>query len=240
MVWDPVFWGETRAAPSPERTRRQVRARDRNGRLGLDGTGPHQVVVGLVREHVRHLERGSGRDAIPVAPYSLPIPQPDTNMTIKRALPWAATALVLATAVEAQQAPRPEDVATIDGIIRAYYEVVSGPVGEVADVQRDRSLHHPEAWVAIARVDADGKPLVNVTDLAGYHGDNAPRTAGFWERETDRVVQRSGNMVHVWSSYASARTEGGEPFERGVNSITLFHDGERWWVMGWMFDSSAG
>ena len=58
--------------------------------------------------------------------------------------------------------------------------------------------------------------------------------------ELKRVVSRSGNMAHVWSSYASARTEGGEPYARGVNSITLFHDGERWWIMGWMFDSSAG
>lgn len=142
--------------------------------------------------------------------------------------------------VSAQHAPRPEDVATVDGILRAYYEVVSGPAGEVADVERDRSLHHPEAWVAIANVDRSGTPSVSVMTLEGYHGDNAPRRAGFWEWETDRVITRSGNMVHVWSSYASARTQGGEPFTRGINSITLFHDGERWWIMGWMFDSSGG
>jgi hypothetical protein len=76
--------------------------------------------------------------------------------------------------------------------------------------------------------------------LDEFHGDNAPRQQGFWEWETDRVTQRSGNMVHVWSSYASARTQGGEPFTSGVNTITLFHDGERWWVMNWMFDESAG
>jgi hypothetical protein len=143
------------------------------------------------------------------------------------------------TAVSGQE-PRPEDVATIDGIIRAYYEVVSGPAGERADMERDRSLHHPQAWVAIAGVDASGKPEVNVMTLDGYHGDNAPRREGFWEWETGREVRRSGNMVHVWSSYASARTEGGEPYERGVNSITLFHDGERWWIMGWMYDETAG
>jgi hypothetical protein len=141
--------------------------------------------------------------------------------------------------VSAQEA-NPDDVSSIDGIIRAYYQVVSGPPGEVADVERDRSLHHPQAWVAIAGVDGSGSPVVNVTTLDGYHGENPPRPMGFWEWETDRVVSRSGNMVHVWSSYASARTEGGEPYERGVNSITLFHDGERWWIMGWMFDSAAG
>jgi hypothetical protein len=139
-----------------------------------------------------------------------------------------------------RQEARAEDVATIDGIIAAYYDVVSGPPGESPDMERDRTLHHPDAWVAIANVDSTGQPFVNVMALDGYYGDNPPRPEGFWEWETDRVIQRSGNMVHVWSSYASAREQGGEPYTHGVNTITLWHDGERWWVMGWMFDESAG
>jgi len=133
-----------------------------------------------------------------------------------------------------------EDVSSIDGIIRAYYEVVSGPAGGIADIERDRTLHHPQAWVAIAGTDSSGQPTVNVMTLDEYHGENGPRAEGFWEWETDRVVSRSGSMAHAWSSYASARTEGGEPYARGVNSITLFHDGTRWWIMGWMFDSAVG
>jgi len=138
------------------------------------------------------------------------------------------------------QEARPEDVSSIDAIIDAYYEVVSGPVGEPADAARDRSLHHTDAWVAIAGTDASGRPSVSVMSLDDYHGENAVRQQGFFEWETDRETRRSGNMVHVWSSYAAARTPDGEPFMRGVNSITLFHDGTRWWIMGWMFDSSAG
>jgi hypothetical protein len=153
----------------------------------------------------------------------------------------AAIALLLSICVGplAAQAARPADVGSIDGILKAYYEVVSGPAGGVADTARDRSLHHPSAWVAIAGKDSAGKPTVRVTTLQGYHGANRPRREAFWEWETDRVVTRSGNMVHVWSSYASARTQGGTPFARGVNSITLFHDGTRWWIMGWMFDAAV-
>jgi hypothetical protein len=158
---------------------------------------------------------------------------------MKRLSLFVALALLLPLQSLAQE-PRPEDVSSIDGILRAYYEVVSGPAGEVPDAERDRSLHHPDAWVAIAHVDADGRPGVRVMSLDGYHDDPTPRSEGFWEWETERSVQRSGNMVHVWSHYAIARTEGGEPYARGVNSITLFHDGTRWWIMGWMFDSAAG
>lgn len=154
------------------------------------------------------------------------------------------TACLLVAALSAPtllnaQTPRAEDVTTIDGILNAYYEVVSGAAGEIPDAERDQSLHHPDAWVAIAGRDRAGRPFVETMTLAEYHGDNEPRTDPFWEWETDRVVSRSGNMVHVWSSYASALTPGGEPFDRGVNSITLFHDGDRWWIMGWMFDTSA-
>ena len=146
--------------------------------------------------------------------------------------------LALAAPLQAQE-PRPEDVSSMDGILQAFYDVISGPAGEAVDVDRDRSLHHPDAWVAIANENANGVRVVRRMTLDEYHGNNAPRQQAFWEWETDRVVRRSGNMVHVWSHYASALTPNGEPFARGVNSITLFDDGERWWIMGWMFDQSA-
>lgn len=153
----------------------------------------------------------------------------------------AVLALVVASteAAAAQVQPRAEDVATIDGIMKAYYEVVSGAAGEIADKSRDSTLHHPDAWIAIANVDADGNNVVRILTLDDFYGSNQPRTQGFFEWETAREVKRSGNMAHVWSQYASSRTPNGEVFDTGVNSITLFFDGSRWWVMNWMFDQSA-
>ncbi len=164
----------------------------------------------------------------------------ESELMNRRLLGAVAPVFVVFATAGAQQEARPEDVATIDGIMRAYYEVVSGPAGEQADLQRDRTLHHPNAWIAIANVDSVGKPTIRIMTLDEYHGNNAPRRQGFWEWETDRVTKRSGNMVHLWSSYASARTRGGDPFTRGVNSVTLFYDGERWWIMNWMFDATGG
>jgi hypothetical protein len=40
----------------------------------------------------------------------------------------------------------------------------------------------------------------------------------------------------VWSTYASSREPGGEPLSRGINSIQLYHDGQRWWIMSWIYD----
>lgn len=150
-----------------------------------------------------------------------------------------ATGLFLTTSTRAQDA-NPDDVKTIASIMKAYYEVISGPAGATSDVERDLSLHHADAWVGIGGLDKEGKPVVRTMTLREFYGANAPRTEGFWEWETDRQIRRSGNMASVWSSYASARTEGGEPYTRGVNTLTLWFDGDRWWIMNWMFDTSDG
>src|ERR1041385_111693 len=40
-------------------------------------------------------------------------------------------------------APRAEDVATVDGIVKAYYDVITGPAGTPRQWGRDRSLYIP-------------------------------------------------------------------------------------------------
>jgi len=141
----------------------------------------------------------------------------------------------------AQVGPRPGDVATLDGIIRAYYEVVSGPAGERPDRARDLSLHHPDALVAIAGTDAEGRRILRTMTPDEYHDlFGEPRAQGFYEVEIHREVQQFGSVVHVWSTYASSTEPDGEPFARGVNSIQLFHDGERWWITSWIFDGTPG
>ncbi len=148
---------------------------------------------------------------------------------------------VTTTALGAQtpSAARPaDDVTTLDGIIKAYYEVVSGPAGSLPDPARDQTLHHPNAQVTLLNRKADGSAVVNVTTLAGYYEltGTGPRTRGFFEREINRVTQRIGSLVHVWSTYEASEIVGGKPFSRGINSIQIYWDGERYWILGWLFD----
>lgn len=130
------------------------------------------------------------------------------------------------------------DVKTLDGIIKAYYEVVSVPAGQPADRARDESLHHPAAMVAITSLDRQGKPTIQTMTLGEYHDRlGGPRRVGFFEWEIHRTTQQFGNMAHVWSTYASSERPGGEIMARGINSIQLYYDGERWWITSWIFDS---
>lgn len=151
----------------------------------------------------------------------------------------AAVFLAPATTFAQEGGGSPEDVETLDGIMNAYYEVVSRAAGEPADRARDEWIHHPDALVAIAATGADGSSTILTMSLGEYHDSfGAPEDRPFYEWEVHRVVQRFGSVAHVWSTYASSRDPGGEVFSRGINSIQLYNDGQRWWITSWIFDSN--
>lgn len=155
----------------------------------------------------------------------------------------AALLLLAATPMTAKAqddvAVRPEDVETIDGVMAAFYEVVSGPVGEPRQWARDRTLWLPGAAVVPTRDGPDGAPQAEVLDPAGFAArtDEFLVREGFEEREIHRVTRRFGDIAHVFSTY-EWKTAAGDT-GRGVNSLELFHDGKRWWIAAAIWDSET-
>jgi hypothetical protein len=141
------------------------------------------------------------------------------------------TALAQTHVPVATVAPRPDDVATIDGMIKAYYEVITGPAGQPRDWARDRSLYIKDLRFVMVEYDKDGKPDPQIVDHQAFvDGSNASLSKGFYEKEIHRVTERFGPIAHVWSTYDTRRTETGPIIKRGINSIELFWDGKRWWI----------
>lgn len=139
----------------------------------------------------------------------------------------------------------PADVESIDAIIAAAYEVISGPAGKKRDWDRMRPLFFPGARLIptakeAGRDDVDLTP--NFLDVDGYIGRVEPLFAkeGFYEKEVARRVEQFGRIAHVWSTYESRHDpKDPEPFMRGINSIQLFNDGARWWILSiyWQHES---
>jgi hypothetical protein len=44
-------------------------------------------------------------------------------------------------------------------------------------------------------------------------------------------------VAHVFSTYEARRTPQGPIIARGVNSIELFYDGKRWWIVAAIWDN---
>ena len=141
----------------------------------------------------------------------------------------------------------PADVSSIDAIINAAYEVISGPAGKKRDWDRDRALFLPGARLiptatVAGRNDVELAPLI--LDMEGYIERVEPLFAekGFYEKEIARRTEQFGHIAHAWSTYESRHhPDDSEPFMRGINSIQLFYDGTRWWIVNifWQHESAA-
>ncbi len=144
----------------------------------------------------------------------------------------AMSAQSAATKLEVKTVPpRPEDVATIDGMIKAFYEIVSGPKGQPRDWARDGTLYIKDVRFVPIDVEKDGKITPRIVDHQTFAENSASlEKEGFFEYEIHRITERFGPIAHVWSTYEGKRTLDGPVFMRGINSIELFWDGKRWWI----------
>jgi len=161
-----------------------------------------------------------------------------------RRLPVLALALLgtlgisTARAQEAEPASaipgaRPADVGTIDSIITTLYAVISGPVGQPRQWDRFLSLMHPEARLIPSGCNAAQECMVRIMTPTQYRerADSLLVALGFHEKELRRKTERYGTIAQAFSSYESFRGDETTPFSRGINSIQLFWDGTRWWIM---------
>lgn len=128
----------------------------------------------------------------------------------------------------------PKDVESVDAIIAAVYNVISGPAGEKRNWDRMRTLFLPEARMIATSRRADGTVGKRVMSVEDYINNSGPylEKDGFFERKISRKTEAFGNIVHAFSTYDSKRKLDDEnPFMRGINSIQLWNDGKRWWIV---------
>jgi len=133
---------------------------------------------------------------------------------------------------------RAEDVSTIEGIVKASYETISGGVGVPRQWGRDRTLFDPNSRSVAIRVDAKTAAVSATSMTEQEFADRSDASAvreGFTERELNHVIHRYGNVATVLSSYEGAAASG-KGVERGVNIFQLYFDGNRWWILSMVWD----
>jgi len=142
----------------------------------------------------------------------------------------------------AAPAARPGDVDSIDHILAAVYDVISGPPGP-RDWQRFRSLFYPGARLVPTRIDDKGAASARVLSPDDYaiRGQDFFSKEGFFENSVANRVESWTSIAHVWSTYESRHAKGDKPFARGINSFQLFNDGSRWWILSiyWQAEDPA-
>jgi hypothetical protein len=134
----------------------------------------------------------------------------------------------------------PADVDSLDAIVTALYDSVSFEHGTQPNWERFRSLFGPSALMV--RVDPRltamparerEEPAVRVSSIEEYVASttaaiDSGTLSAFRERELTRRTEVFGDLAAVFSTYERSV---GEEVRRGINSIQLAKDGERWWVI---------
>jgi hypothetical protein len=149
-------------------------------------------------------------------PAPQPSPSPATSAAPSAAVPTA----------------RPGDVDSIEHIIAAVYDVISGPAGP-RDWERFRSLYYTGARMIPSRRDDKGTVTARVSSPDEYatRAQDFFSKEGFFENAVANRVESWDHIAHVWSTYESRHAKGEKPFARGINSFQLFNDGSRWWIL---------
>ncbi|MEQ8905239.1 hypothetical protein [Ekhidna sp.] len=125
-------------------------------------------------------------------------------------------------------------VQTLDSTIETLYDVISGEAGEKRNWELFKYLFTDDAMLLPSGPNEDGEIGYRAMTPEDYIGSSGVwlEENGFFEKEIFRVTETFGSVTHIFSTYESYRSESDEkPFTRGINSIQLMNDGERWWVV---------
>jgi len=132
---------------------------------------------------------------------------------------------------------QPADTDSIESVVKAVYEVISGPPGS-RDWARFRGLFAEGGRLIAMRTTPQGTEpnVMSPDDYAKRAGANFEKNA-FFESELARRVENFGSIAHVFSTYESRRAPGDKPFARGINSFQLVKEGPAWKVMTILWDA---
>ncbi len=125
-----------------------------------------------------------------------------------------------------------KDVSSESAIITALYEVISGESGEARDWDRFKNLFVKDGLLIPTTKSATGVFGYRTMTPDDYITMFSTRIkTGFFEKELKHELVSYGTIAHVFSTYETRETKNGPVTNRGVNSIQLFFDQNRYYIV---------
>ena len=163
------------------------------------------------------------------------LPNPTKKMELVRTA-WLTTKDINVKEYHADVA----DVSSVDAIVKATYDVISGPPGP-RNWDRFYSLFLPGAKMGSIVVAPTGETSFHSMTPAEYKKSNGPffMQSGFFEQELGRNIMQYGSVASVESAYQFRMKPDGPAEQRGVNYFTLVKSGGRWWIANLSWQSET-
>lgn len=180
---------------------------------------------------LRKIDDGTEKEIILSAPAVIVSAPGKTTLTMN---PDANAEQIKNRAIWLQANPiivAPEDVKSVDAVVNALYDVLSGSAGP-RNWDRFFSLFKPGAKMGAMVPSPNGNMVLMRFSPEEYKTMNAPHFMkdDFFEEEIGRREQFFGEIAHVWSAYKYRSGNQNVPHVRGINSIQLIYDENRWWI----------
>jgi hypothetical protein len=141
-------------------------------------------------------------------------------------------------------AANPADVNSLEAILAAVYDSISGAKGKTRNWDRFRSLFVPGARLipTFKRQSGDFATRALTPEEFIASSGKFMEEQGFFEHGIANHIETFANIAQVFSVYEGRHdTADPKPFVRGINSLQLMNDGKRWWVVTifWQAEDAA-
>jgi hypothetical protein len=160
----------------------------------------------------------------------------------------AAAFLFIAAGPATAQGP-PPGFTTVEGIMTELYASVTRPPGDPFEWDRLRAIMLPGGVLLPQLAQTQGESRIMDVDsfIAWIDGLWEPilgtaSDGGFFERETNRIVEEFGDVAHVFTTYEKGPYEPRRIQSRGINSVQMVKRDGRWYILSitWDEENSGG
>jgi hypothetical protein len=129
------------------------------------------------------------------------------------------------------------DVSSIESVVNAFYEVISGLSNENRNWDRLRLLFFSgAALIPSSVVCGTTPPLAISVDTYIQRLTKVLSQQDFFETSFIHRIDRYANIASVISVYEARHSPNDPEFlKRGVNYIQMLNDGNRWWITSMMW-----
>ncbi len=138
-----------------------------------------------------------------------------------------------------QQEALPEYVLSVEAIVNAAFETISGPKGEARNWDKYRELFFPEARMYSTRV-MHTSSIVNGLSVEDFIAAESKylQSSGYFETPINMKIEQFSNIAQVRSVYEARRgSKDAPPYLRGIYSIQLVKTGGRWWILNMLWQT---
>lgn len=127
-----------------------------------------------------------------------------------------------------------DDTSSVQNILDAYYDCISGPIGEVRDFDRLKNLFHPEARLTYSYWNQEKtEASLMIFDNMDEYIEKLDYLdkKGFYEYEISNKIHTIGSVTQVFSTYEFRVEDNSITPQKGITSYDIFYDGSRYWIM---------